>query len=229
MKKSILFTMLLAGLTLWLGCEKDNFNLPQENVQQPALQIPTDMAALLSAEELNYLETSFLEAWIEHRDEDLVLPVMIQMDVYLSYPANREGGPGNGDVDVAISGSGLWPETGPVTYFEIQSKPDPQGFWVGEGSIRTMNTPFPMYLFFTSIPDPGGSNGCVVQYVMSAKLNFNRGSGEFRGVSGEALRKVFVSEDDYGKGVVLICGHVVLPAGASLAPFEVEMENGDSN
>ncbi len=229
MKKSILFTVLLAGLTLLLGCEKDNFDLPQDNVQQPALQIPTDMAALLSAEELNYLENSFEQALIRHRDEDLVLPVMIQMDVYLSYPADRETGPGDGDVFVAIGGSGLWPEMESVTYFEVQYQPDPQGFWVGEGSIRTMNTPFPMYLFFTSLPDPGGSDGCIEQYVMSAKLNFNRGSGEFRGVSGEALRKIFVDVDDYGKGILIVCGYVVLPAGASLAPFEVETENGGGN
>lgn len=229
MKKSILFTLLLAGLTLWLGCEKDNFDLPQDNVQQPALQIPTDMAALLSEEELNYLETSYEQALIRRGDEDLVLPVMIQMDAYLSYPADREGGPGNGDVDVAIGGSGLWPQMGPVTFFEVQFQPDPQGFWVGEGSIRTMDTPFPMYLFFTSLPDPGGSDGCIEQYVMSAKLNFNRGSGEFRGATGEALRKIFVSADDYGKGTLIVCGHVVLPAGASLAPFEVETENGGGN
>lgn len=226
MKKNFLFTMMLAGLTLWLGCEKENFDLPQENVQQPALQIPTDMAALLSAEELKYLETSFQQAWIERRDEDIVLPVLIQTEVYLSYQANREGGPGNGEVDLAIGGSGLWPQVGPVTYFEVQYEPDPLGFWVGEGSIQTANTPFPMYLFFKSEADPGGSDGCVVQYVLSAKLDFTRGSGEFRGASGEALRKIFVCEDDYGKGVVLICGHVVLPAGAKPAPNEVETDNG---
>jgi hypothetical protein len=221
--------VLLAGLTLLLGCEKDDFDLPQDNVQQPALQIPTDMAALLSAEELNYLETSFEQALIRHRDEDLVLPVMIQMDVYLSYPADRETGPGDGDVFVAIGGSGLWPEMESVTYFEVQYQPDPQGFWVGEGSIRTMNASSPMYLFFTSEPDLGTSEGCIEQYVMSAKLNFNRGSGEFRGVSGEALRKIFVDVDDYGKGILIVCGHVVLPAGASLAPYEVETENGGAN
>lgn len=229
MKKSILFTLLLAGLTLWLGCEKDNFDLPQNNVQQPALQIPTDMAALLSAEELNYLENSFEQALIRHRDDDLVVPVMIQMDVYLSYPADREGGPGDGDVYVAISGSGLWPQVAPVTYFEVEYQPNAQGFWVGEGSIRTTNTAYPMYLFFTSEPDTGGSDGCIEQYVMSAKLNFNRGTGEFRGVSGEVLRKIFVNPDDYGKGILIVCGQVVLPAGASLAPFEVETENGGTN
>lgn len=226
MKKSILFTMLLAGLTLWLGCEKDDFNLPQENVQQPALQIPTDMAALLSAEELNYIENAYEGALIKRRDEDVILPLMIQMDVYLSYSLVRETNPGEERIDIIISGTGTWAETGQTNFFEVQYEPDLGGSWVGEGFIGTESHSHTMYIFFKSEPDPNASDGCLDNVVLSAKQEFTRGTSEFRGVTGDAIRKVFVSEDDSSKGELLVCGYLFLPGGKELAPFEVELEDG---
>lgn len=90
--------------------------------------------------------------------------------------------------------------------------------------MSTTSGSCPGILYFTSEPSVGGPTGCdLTGYVLSADLTFTHGKGEFRDAYGEALRKVFVSEDDFTKGVVLICGYVVLPGRAHAAPFEVEM------
>lgn len=227
MRATLFSLMVLAGLTFLLGCEKENLVIPQKNVQQPAWQITDDMAALFSAEERKEIEASYQEALDHYRGEKIVLPMMVKMDVRLSYSMNRDQNEGKDEIDVAITGQGAWVQAFRLRYFEVQYKPDANGFWKGEGWMKkdmSISHEEPA-LFFTSRK----GNECFYDrsagYVMEGILEFTGGTYEFQYASGEALRKVFVDHDDMSRGEAILYGFLVLPATPEAL---VEAETGFS-
>ncbi|MBK7410349.1 MAG: hypothetical protein IPL49_19825 [Saprospirales bacterium] len=214
--------MVLASSMLWMGCEKDLVtpDAPKPDALQMALDIPGEIAALLTTDEIHAFQDSYAEARRTYAGAHTVLPVMIRMKVRISQPAQttesnlatRENDPGGNGVDLAIMGEGYWTKVGRMRYFEVQYEPNQWGFWKGEGWLRRnlFGTNDDPAIFFTSEKWMENIPERTLDFCMTAQLNFSGGTCEFQWSFGEGVRKLFLSEDDPSVGEVLIYGYLAL-------------------
>lgn len=206
-------------LTVFTACEKEEVAPIQQADRQTEWLSAETLVSHFTEEELALVENP------PESDPDLsdgrkiTIPILIQLGVQLSYtPAMRNQNEGEGEIDFCITGTGEWLCVCPMTYFEAQFKPGPNGYWEGEGWMQKGNGQSLIYFRsqegFSYLPDPDPS---LEKFGM---LRIVGGTDEFLGASGKAVRKLIITSDDYTQGVCVVYGHLVLPDNRTVEAVE---------
>jgi hypothetical protein len=208
---------------IWVGCAKESIEM---QAPKPALDVPSEIAAMLSVEELQDFEDAYLLALKQHPIGDQIYPLMMHMNVIVSRGSIRVEQPGGVGADICISGRGVWANAARMRYFEAIYKPDEQGYWVGEGYLEKIDPGARLrsYLYFNSEPWQGaiyydGEGG----YQLNGLLRIFRGTGDYRLAHGVINRRVFFPEGDYVNGVAVMFGVVIIPGKEKLAGGKMDI------
>jgi hypothetical protein len=210
-KKNFVWAIGVFSVMFW-ACEKESL------VQQSPVDMPDEISALLSAEQIQDFEQTYELAFRNYAPRYQVIPLYVRMDALVSRGAFRLNEPGGDVSDYCILGKGLWSNGDRANYFEAVHFLNPQEF-KGEGWLEEANpgAKLKSALYFTSEAwNETIYQKTVDQYRLDATLRIFRGTGDYLHAFGEASRHVFFEEGDYVNGIAIIYGYIVIPGPEEL-------------